>query len=106
MALAGGDVIGTAAPSRVLVSTSGEWDGVVIFSQVRGKNYSLGLTTDLAGTSFARALVRSVVGRFRAAIVPGGGALRTPPFGLPDAEVNWVHELPAAVAQWTPARPS
>ena len=103
MALAGGVAVGAAAPCWVLISRSGEWDEVLIFGQVQGKDFSLGLTTDATGADFVWVLVRLLPGHFRAAVVPGGGALRVPPFGVAGGLVNWVCEPPHAAAQWDPS---
>ena len=103
MALAGGVAVGAADPCWVLLSRSGEWDEVLVFGQVRGADYSLGLTTDATGVTFAWVLVRLLPGHFRAVVVPGGGALRMPPFGVAGALANWVCEPPHAAVQWDPS---
>eukprot|EP00959_Pyramimonas_sp_CCMP1952_P459782 9478796-Pyramimonas_sp.AAC.1 len=89
MALAGGVAAGAAAPCWVLASRAGEWGEVLIFGRVMTNDFSLGLTTDDAGTPFARVLVRLLPGHCRAAMVLGGGAPRAPPFGAPIGSANW-----------------
>ncbi len=93
--------VGPFIPCWVLVARGAEWDEVLDFGRVPGRDYDLTLTTSGDGHRLAWALVRMVPGQFRVAVVQAAG--RAAPVGVPGAAVNWVCEPPLAAAQWHPS---